>query len=120
MSRRAAQPEMAPENEIEISIDELVVHGFSGIDRGRLDLALRGELGRLLQSSDLPAALRNLNPAPQPNLRMGPLKNTTSPEQLGIQIARSLVRSWQPAPAPKSAIARSPGVAPGPEKGKRP
>ncbi len=105
---------------IEISIDELVLHGFSEIDRGRLDAALRGELGRLLQNPELPDTLRNLSSVAQLNLPALNMQDATSPEQIGVQVARSLVRSWQPAPPPAPSTPRRPAAGPTLEKGKRP
>lgn len=113
MSRIPA--ETAPE--IEISIDALVLSGFSHVDRARLNAALRGELGRLLQDPKLASALRNLKSVAQ--LDLGPLRGAASPEQLGVQVARTLVRSCQPA-APPMSPSRTPVGAAEPEKGKRP
>ena len=115
MSRRTTKAE--PPQEIEISIDALVLHGLAGVDRQKLETAMRGELGRLLQNQDLPDALRSLKPAAQVDLGSLPMRGAVSPAQLGTQVARALVRSWQPAPAPEM---KSPsGAGAGQEKGKR-
>ena len=76
---------------INVSIDELVLHGPDGIDGPRLRQAIQAELTRLMSQGDHP-------PAPTRDMRLESVDaaNETmtdaGPESIGGQVARSIFR----------------------------
>jgi hypothetical protein len=91
VSRR---PEPPAERRVDVEIDELVLDGFNRIDSGRVALAFREELSRLL------AARRGGVPGPPggPGLELVELPSSElSPavqeDALGQSIARAVLRS---------------------------
>lgn len=81
---------------IELDIAELVLHGFPKLDTERLRAALDGELGRLLR--DEAQAARFRASAAHARIDAGSLRigASATPEQIGVQLARAVVRSVQP------------------------
>ena len=74
--------------EIEVRIDELVLHGFAPEARWRLADALQGELHRLISEHGVPAAWQ-ISPE---RLDAGRVAATpkTNPQTAGEQIARAV------------------------------
>lgn len=99
---------MRPRAAVELHIEELVLHGFEGLDRrglARLDRALRGELGRLLAAqgaTEGPGQLLAGGDRPQLVLGALPVGAGATAEQLGVQVARALVQGLRAPQAPGS------------------
>lgn len=80
--------------EIEIYIDELVLHGYSLSDRYDISEALQNELSRLIIAQGLPISfLRNVNIPSIKNVSFQQSRNMNS-EMVGGQIAESLYESF--------------------------
>ena len=93
---------------IELEIAELVLHGFPMLDTDRLRAALDGELGRLLR--DEAQAARFRASAAHARIDAGSLRigAAATPEQIGVQLARAVVRSVQPGRAAQAPAAPAP------------
>lgn len=90
---------------IELDIAELILHGFPKMDTNRLRAALDGELGRLLR--DEAQAARFRASAAHARIDAGSLRigASATPEQIGVQLARAVVRSVEPGRAGHAAQA---------------
>jgi hypothetical protein len=81
--------------EVDIHIDELVLHGFLQRDRYRIARAIESELSRLISEEGVPSALtRN---ADRPVLDAGPIdiESGTRPEVAGSRVARAVYRGMK-------------------------
>lgn len=81
---------MKPNPDIEIHIDEIVLHGFPARNKAGIDNALRNELALLLARYGAPAILKNGGAVP---LVPGGTFKTSSHESsksIGKSIARSI------------------------------
>jgi hypothetical protein len=84
---------MRPAN-VNVHIEELVLHGFAPGDRHRVATALQAELTRLLAETGAPPAWsRN---AEIPRLDAGAIDAAPSsrPETVGAHAARAIHRGW--------------------------
>lgn len=75
---------------IELHIDELVLEGFSGVDRDLVGDALRRELTRLLSSGYAPDSLKEAGEMARINGGSFIVRKGMHPEEIGKQIARSI------------------------------
>ena len=75
---------------IEISIDKLILHGFSHVDRHRIGYALENELTRLISEQGIPSALSTENNYDQLDGGNVNISNTSKAEITGRQIAQSV------------------------------
>jgi len=76
--------------EVDIRIDELVLHGFPHGDRYRIARGIEKELTRLISEDGIPAAFtRN---ADRPVLDAGPIdiESGTRPDVVGSRVARAV------------------------------
>jgi hypothetical protein len=80
---------MKPAN-IEVNIEELVLHGFSPGDRYRIAEALEGELARLLANQGLPSRLAKGGDADRLDGKEFNLRQGSRAESIGAQVARSV------------------------------
>ncbi|MBN1569768.1 MAG: hypothetical protein JXA73_18125 [Acidobacteria bacterium] len=82
-------------NSITLQIDELVLHGFSPIDRHHVGDALQEELGRRLSERSIAATLRKdgeYSEIDAASIRIGANSNARS---IGRNIARSVYEALQ-------------------------
>jgi hypothetical protein len=85
-----------------LRIEELVLHGFQGVDRHGLAGAIERELGRLLGETGALQALRSPDGAtPVHRLDAGSFAVATdaTPDAVGVQVARAIHRGLE---APRS------------------
>jgi len=80
---------MNPAN-IELHIEELVLHGFAPGDRHRIGDAVTRELQRLLTEQGAPQALTGDVALPQIDAGMFSLAPNAKSETIGAQIAQSI------------------------------
>ena len=81
---------MVKQQNIEINIDELVLHGFSSGDRYRIGEALQLELIRLFTEGNVPLSLTRgieLTRLDAGTFNMAP---NSKPEVIGTQVAKSI------------------------------
>jgi hypothetical protein len=103
--------------DIQLHIEEVVLDGFSELDRHGFDAALQSELQRLLSSQEVASALRRGGQKGVARLDLGTLEHAptaSSSQLLGRELARAILRSVT-APAPPSvpaASSRQPGSPP--------
>ena len=77
---------------LEIHINKLSLHGFSGLDRDRIRLAFQSELVRLLGEQGVPPLLTQNNMISSQDGKSFEIAADTSPKMIGIQIAQSVYR----------------------------
>ena len=75
---------------IELQIEELVLHGFASADRDRIGEAVEGELVRLLTEGGLASSLHSEGQLPNLCADAIPLSPASTPHELGQRIARAL------------------------------
>ena len=83
-SRTPSQPPVS------VDIGEVVLHGFGRIDTGLLEAAFSAELERLLRSRGVPLAAGEGDTELDSLTGLPPLPATTSPDRLGVALARSV------------------------------
>ncbi|GET39211.1 hypothetical protein [Microseira wollei] len=77
-------------NNIELHIEELVLHGMGGSDRYLIGEALQQELTRLLSEKGLPPSLAQGGEIARINAGEFEMKSGAKPEAIGIQIAHKI------------------------------
>ncbi len=77
-------------NNIELHIEKLVLHGFSPNDRHRIGRAVERELARLLTDRDLPASLSQGGTFAQVDSGTFNVAPNAKAEAIGSQIAQSV------------------------------
>ncbi len=75
---------------IELEIDELVLHGFGAIDRDQIGLAVQQELSRLLADGGVPGALGQGGEVSRLDGGMFNVTAGAKAEVVGTQIAQSI------------------------------
>ncbi len=80
---------------IELHIESLVLHGFDGVNRVQLGIAVEQELSRLLTEQGIPPALQRGGRVAQLDGGSFPLSPDMTPEATGIQIARTVYRGLE-------------------------
>jgi hypothetical protein len=77
---------------LELHIEELVLHGFARGDRDRISAALQQELTRLFTEQGIPTTLAQAGQMQHLHLSGGTFEmgNGMKPEVAGIQIAQSI------------------------------
>ncbi|HEY2736469.1 MAG TPA: hypothetical protein VGI70_20860 [Polyangiales bacterium] len=78
--------------DIELSIDELVLHGFAPADRARIGDAVHAELTRLLGGVDQ-AQLAKLGRVTAVDAGSFQVAANASPRTIGTHVARSIIGS---------------------------
>jgi hypothetical protein len=81
-----------------LRIDELVLHGFHGVDRYAIAGAIERELGRLLgEAGTQRALLARGQPASEDRLNAGSFVVTAdaTPDAVGVQVARAIHRGLE-------------------------
>ena len=80
---------MKANQRVEIVIDELVLRGFSPMDRDGIGESLSHELSRLIEAGDIPAlaGLGNIPALQAPNVTLQPGAKAAT---VGTQIARAV------------------------------
>ncbi|MDX2506087.1 MAG: hypothetical protein QNL62_16640 [Gammaproteobacteria bacterium] len=84
---------------INLHIDQLVLHGFDQIDRDQVGLAIQRELTRLIIEQGLPASLNQTNTIG--NLNAGEFRPSvmtaanTGTNSVGTQVAQKIYRGMQ-------------------------
>jgi len=75
---------------LDISIEELVLHGFPAADRYRISEAVQRELARLLTSEGTPPSLRNGGSIQSMNAGSIHLAAAGGPRKVGAQVAQAV------------------------------
>lgn len=78
---------MRPKN-IELHIEELVLHGFGMGDRYRISEAVEGELTRLFATGDLPQSLSKGGEIERMDGGVFNVTRGSKPEVMGTQVAK--------------------------------
>lgn len=81
---------MEMKQNIEIHIEELVLHGFEHTDRFRIGTAVAGELTRLLTERGIPPSLSHNRELPRLDGGTFNLAPNTKPELFGTQVAQGI------------------------------
>lgn len=81
--------------DIEIHIDELVLHGFPPADRYQVAEALERELVRLLADGGIPALLRQSGSIPSLTGHETEISMASGEVPSGEQIARTVFEGWK-------------------------
>jgi hypothetical protein len=76
--------------QIEVHIEELVLHGFAPVDRYRLGAALELELARLLSEQGVPRLLTGSAQLAQIDAGEFRMKPRGKPQKIGAQIAQAI------------------------------
>jgi hypothetical protein len=82
---------MAMKPNIELDIEELILHGFPPGDRHRIGAAVERELGHLLSERRLPAALGHGGERPSMDGGSFEMRPHARPEAVGAQVARAII-----------------------------
>ena len=77
---------------VELHIEELVLHGFAASDRHAIATAVEAELGRLLAVEGLPASFEAAGMVGRVDAPSFEVTRDSAPSQLGQDIARSVYR----------------------------
>ncbi|UBF24836.1 hypothetical protein K9N68_24735 [Kovacikia minuta CCNUW1] len=75
---------------LQLHIEELVLHGFARSDRDRISTAIQQELTRLFTENGIPPSLAQGGQIGQLNGGTFEMTTGTKPEAAGIQIAQSI------------------------------
>jgi len=75
---------------VNLRIDELVLHGFPPGDRYRIATALEAELARLIEAQGIPTGLANGGSVPMLDAGSFAVAPGARPQQIGAQIAQAL------------------------------
>jgi hypothetical protein len=77
---------------IELQIDQLILHGFGRIDRRQVGSAVQQELSRLIRKQGLPSSLNQTQAIG--NINAGEFKTgqSTGAEIVGTQVAQKIYR----------------------------
>lgn len=78
---------------VELHIEEIVLHGFTPVDRRAIAAAIEAELGRLLANEGLPASLVDGTSLGALDAGAFPVAASDRPSAVGGRIGRSLYRS---------------------------
>lgn len=79
---------------IEINIDELVLHGFSPGDRYRIGEAVEFELTRLISEQGIPSSLSRGGELTQMNGETFNMSPNSRAELVGSQVAQSVYKGF--------------------------
>ena len=77
-------------NNIELHIEELILHGMAGSDRYLIGEAIQQELTRLLSEKGLPPSLAQGGEIARINAGAFEMKSGAKPQAIGIQIAQKI------------------------------
>lgn len=77
-------------NNIELQIEELILHGMGGSDRYLIGEAIQQELTRLLREKGLPPSLAQGGEIARINAGEFEMKSGAKPQAIGIQIAQKI------------------------------
>jgi hypothetical protein len=100
-----------------LRIDELVLHGFSALDRHAVADAITQELGRLMGDAGTLKALRGREPQSSDYRLDGGsfgVPSDATPHAVGVQVARAIHRGLE---SPRSRASTGPSPARGPSPG---
>jgi hypothetical protein len=75
---------------LDITIEELVLHGFPAADRNRISEALQHEFARLLTTEGTPASFRNGGNIQSMNAGSIRLAAAGGPRKVGAQVAQAV------------------------------
>lgn len=81
---------------IELNIEELVLHGFQPGDRQRIGLAVQQELSRLFAEQGVPAGLSSGGAVPSLDAGAFNVAPGAKPDAVGQQIASTVYSGLQP------------------------
>lgn len=79
-----------PQPNIELHIDELILHGFTPADRYHIGEAIQGEMVRLLTEQGIPAGLQADGDLYRLDLGSFQVSHGARPDAIGIQVAQVL------------------------------
>jgi len=75
---------------LELEIEELVLHGFPGVDKDRISRALQMELERLFADEGVPASVQAGGDIARLDGGSYKAEKGASAEQVGVQVARAV------------------------------
>lgn len=78
--------------QIELHIEELVLHGFAGADRDRIALAVQRELVQLISTSGLPTALRDSRDQERVDGGLFRIAPKPTGEQIGTRVGQAVYK----------------------------
>ena len=81
---------------VQVSIEELMLHGFAAADRHRIGEALERELARLLAAESLPASMAQGGDISVLDGGSIQIAAGLQPERIGAQIARAVHSGLNP------------------------
>ena len=80
---------MTPRN-VELHIEELVLHGFASGDRHRISIAVQHELARMFAEREMPSSLFQSGEAVRLNGGTFTVVPGSQAETLGVQVAQAV------------------------------
>jgi len=79
---------------VDLHIEELVLHGLDHVNRYRFGEAVKGELTRLLTEQGVPSSLSHSGDFARLDSGDFELKPGSKPEVIGAQVAQSIYRGF--------------------------
>ena len=83
---------MGMRENLELHIDELILHGFPQGDLHRIGSAVENELARLLEESGIPESLTTRGGAENIDAGAFEVSGNSMPDAVGSQVARAVYR----------------------------
>ena len=90
------EPGDAMKPDVELHVEELVLHGFARRDRAAIGDALRGELARLIAEGGVPAGLQAASGAASLDGGSFRAQPGQRPAEVGAAVARSIYGNARP------------------------
>ena len=84
------------DHNLELHIEELILHGFPVSDRHLISTAMQQELSRLFAEQGIPRSFTQSSEVPQLNAGTIQVTPTMKPDAIGVQIAQSIYGGFQP------------------------
>lgn len=81
---------------LELHIEELILHGFPVGDRHLISAAMQQELSRLFTEQGIPRSFTQSSEVPQLNAGNFQISSGMKPDAIGVQIAQSIYGGFQP------------------------
>jgi len=78
--------------DLEINIEELVLHGFPPVDKYRIGQAVERELSRLFRDEGLPGSLSHEGSADKIDAGSFGILQGAKPEAIGSEVAKAVYR----------------------------
>jgi hypothetical protein len=80
---------------IELQIDQLILHGFNRIDRRQVGSAVQSELSRLIREQGMPLSLNQSQVIRNMNVGEFKIGQSTGANSVGAQVAQTIYRGME-------------------------